>query len=58
MKQEFKVIPHFHQIADTGDYDGCYEITNGIISIFTKDDSDDGLDEIAKAFNESQCEFF
>ena len=55
--QPFKLVPHFHQIADTGDYDGCYEITNGKISIFTKDDGDDGLDEVVNALNESGCEF-
>ncbi len=26
---------HSHQIADTGDYDGHYEITNGKISLLT-----------------------
>jgi hypothetical protein len=32
---------HSHQIADTGDYDGYYEITNGKISLLTKDDDDE-----------------
>jgi hypothetical protein len=35
-KWEFKA--HSHQIADTGDYDGYYEITNGDITLITKDD--------------------
>jgi|ERR1035437_3680399 hypothetical protein len=56
-KPEWKLVPHFHQIADTGDYDGHYEITNGIVSIFTKDDGDDGLEAIVKALNDSECEF-
>ncbi len=57
MKNEFKVVPHFHQIADTGDYDGCYEITNGDISFFTKDDLEED-ETFVKALNESGCEFY
>lgn len=35
-KWEFKA--YSHAIADTGDYDGHYEITNGNITLITKDD--------------------
>ena len=35
-KWEFKA--HSYQIADTGDYDGHYELTNGEISLITKDE--------------------
>ena len=35
-KWEFKT--HSYQIADTGDYDGHYELTNGEISLITKDE--------------------
>ena len=38
-KWEFKA--HNYQIADTGDYDGYYEITNGDITLITKDDFDE-----------------
>ena len=53
----WKLVSHSYQIADTGDYDGHYEITNGKISIFTKDDGD-GLEDIVKALNESGCKFY
>lgn len=36
---EFKA--HSYQIADTGDYDGHYELTNGEITLWTKDDDED-----------------
>ena len=29
---------HTNQIADTGDYDGHYELTDGVTSLITKDD--------------------
>ena len=38
-KWDFK--RHSYAIADTGDYDGYYELTNGEISLITKDDIDD-----------------
>jgi hypothetical protein len=49
---------HSHQIADTGDYDGYYEITNGKISLLTKDDDDEALQPIVDALNDSGCEFY
>ncbi len=55
---EWKLIGHSHQIADTGDYDGHYEITDGNISILTKDDDDETLQEIVDVLNKSNCEFF
>jgi archaellum component FlaC len=54
----FKLIGHNRQIADTGDYDGCYEITNGKISIFTKDDNDEGLEKLIASFNETESDFY
>lgn len=57
MKNKWKLIAHNHQIADTGDYDGYYEITDGKVSIFTKDD-DDGLDDIVKTLNDSGAKFY
>jgi len=56
--EEWKLIGHSHQIADTGDYDECYEITNGKVSIFTQDDDEDALQPIVKALNESGCKFY
>jgi hypothetical protein len=47
-----------HQIADTGDYDGHYEITNGIITLITKDDDDEALQPIVDALNNSGCKFY
>lgn len=49
---------HSHQIADTGDYDGHYEITNGKISLLTKDDDDEALMPIIDALNNSGCKFY
>lgn len=54
----WKLIGHSHQIADTGDYDGRYEITNGKISIFTQDDDDEALDTVVSALNDSGCRFY
>jgi hypothetical protein len=47
-----------YQIADTGDYDGYYEITNGKISLLTKDDDDEALQPIVDALNDSGCKFY
>jgi hypothetical protein len=59
MEQKFELKGHSYQIADTGDYDGCYEITNGKISVFTKDEYDDGsLQKVVDALNESGCSFY
>lgn len=61
MKKEprvWKLVAHNQQIADTGDYDGCYEITDGRISIFSKDDDDEALQEVVEALNGSDCSFY
>ena len=55
---EWKLVPHSYQIADTGDYDGHYEITNGKFSIFTHDDDEDSLTPIVNALNNSGCKFY
>ncbi len=57
-KNDWTLISHSHQIADTGDYEGCYEITNGKISIFTQDDDDESLEAIVTALNDSGCDFY
>jgi hypothetical protein len=57
-KKEWELIGHSHQIADTGDYDGHYEITNGKISLLTKDDDNEALQPIVDALNESGCKFY
>jgi len=57
-KTNWKLVGHSHQIADTGDYDGYYEITNGSVSIYTLDDDDDALELVVKALNESGCKFY
>lgn len=50
-KDEWKVVPHFYQIADTGDYDGHYEITNGKVSLQTKDDEDEHIQKLVDFLN-------
>lgn len=55
---EWQLIGHSYQIADTGDYDGCYEITDGSVSIYSKDDDDEALQPIVDALNESGCKFY
>ena len=55
---EWKLIGHNHQIADTGDYDGYYEITNGKISLRINDDDDEALQHIVDALNDSGCKFY
>ena len=56
----FIVKSHSFQIADTGDYGGYHEITNGKISLFTKDDPDDisELEQIAEALDKSELVFY
>lgn len=56
-QQPWKVVSHFGQIADTGDYSGHYEITNGKDSLYVDDyDNDESiLLPIAEAMNASGC---
>lgn len=56
--KEWELKCHSYQIADTGDYDGYWEITNGKISIFSKDDEEDQLLEVVNSLNESGCKFY
>lgn len=58
VKDGWELIGHSHQIADTGDYDGHYEITNGKISLLTQDDDDESLQPIVDALNNSGCKFY
>jgi len=54
----WELKPQSYQIADTGDYDGHYEITNGKITLFVRDDdSDESLQKVVDALNESGCKF-
>lgn len=55
---EWRLEGHSYQIADTGDYDGHYEITNGKISLLTKDDDEEALKPIINALNNSDCKFY
>lgn len=54
----WKLNSHSHQIADTGDYDCIYEITNGAISLYTNDDDDEGMEMVVNALNNCECRFF
>lgn len=56
--KEWQLIGHSSQIADTGDYDGCYEITNGKVSIYSNDDDDEALQPVVDALNKSGCNFY
>lgn len=58
MEQKWKLVGHSYQIADTDDYDGHYEITNGKITIITKDDDELALQPIVDALNNSGCKFY
>tara|TARA_R100000781_G_C4081320_1_gene127845 strand:+ start:1097 stop:1537 length:441 start_codon:yes stop_codon:yes gene_type:complete len=57
-EKKWKLIGHSHQIADTGDYDGHYELTNGKISLLTKEDDDEAIQPIADALNDSGIKFY
>ena len=57
-EEKWKLISHSHQIADTGDYDGCYEITDGKVSLYTNDDDDEAIQPIINALNDSGCKFY
>lgn len=57
-KGDFRLVAHSHQIADTGDYDGHYEITDGKISICTKYDEEGDLQPIVDALNSAGCKFY
>jgi hypothetical protein len=56
---EWKLIPHSYQIADTGDYDGHWELTNGAITLTTTDDhlGDEEGDVLVKALNDVDCKW-
>ena len=55
---DWELKSHSYQIADTCDYDGYYEITNGKISLLTKDDDYEVLQSIVDALNDSGCKFY
>lgn len=57
-KGDWELTGHSYQIADTGDYDGNYEITNGKISLLTKDDDEEALQPIVNALNNSGAKFY
>jgi len=38
--KEWELKYHSYAIADTGDYDGHYELTNGTITLITRDEID------------------
>jgi hypothetical protein len=51
---KWRLITHSYQIADTGDYDGYCEITNGDISLVTKSEIYDEcyhIDELLDILN-------
>jgi hypothetical protein len=54
----WKLIGVSHPIADTGDYSGHYEITDGNITIITQDDDAESIQPIVDALNDSGCSFY
>jgi hypothetical protein len=60
MKAEhtWRLIGVCHPIADTGDYSGHYEITDGNMTIITHDDDAEALQPIVDALNNSGCSFY
>ncbi len=58
--ENWDIIVHNSQIADTGDYDGYYELTNGKISLFTRDepDNDDELLSIKDILNYTNFKWY
>ncbi len=40
-EKKWKLIRHSYQIADTGDYDGQWEVTDGKIKLWTERDYDE-----------------
>lgn len=58
---KWEVKSHSYQIGDTGDYDGWHELTNGVISLGTRED-DDGtvaaLKHIASTLNFCELKLF
>jgi hypothetical protein len=60
MKTEhtWRLIGVSHPIADTGDYSGHYEITDGNMTIITHDDDAEALQPIVDALNDSGCSFY
>jgi hypothetical protein len=54
----WKLIGHSYQCGPTGDYDGYYEITNGEMSILSKDDDDESLRPVVEVLNLSNCNFY
>jgi hypothetical protein len=69
-KREWKLIGHSHAIADTGDYSGEWEITDGHTSFFNHSDENDEeeMQVIVDALNavhgyfytnfENDCDFY
>lgn len=57
--KEWRLEPHTYPIADTGDYDGYWELTNGDIELITKDDNlgDEEGQALLKVLNDTDCEW-
>lgn len=53
-KSNWRLKGYFDQFLDIG----YYEITNGKISIFTRDDDEEALLHIVDALNNSNCNFY
>lgn len=63
MENKWEYRENFHSTG-CGDYDGCYEVTDGHIFLCTNDDPEDiaetenSLQQIARLLNESGCKFY
>lgn len=54
----WKLVGHSYQIADTGDYDGHYEITDGSVSLLSNEDDHESLMLIVNALNMAKCKIY
>ncbi len=58
MPDKWRIEGHSHAIADTGDYDGHWQLTNGKISLTTKEDADDDeFEKLVAVLNETDFEW-
>lgn len=58
MKNNWTLIPQSYQIADTGDYDGHYEISNGLITLGTTSDDEDSLNSLIYFLNTLEIQIY
>lgn len=58
MKNNWTLTSQSYQIADTGDYDGHYEISNGLITLGTTSDDEDSLNSLIYFLNALEIQIY